>query len=145
MIRDLSPGDKKVFLSMVKSFYSSAAVAHDVDSQNFETTFDAAMSKSQFMRALIIEDNGAPVGYALLSFTYSNEVGGMVVLVEELYINEACRSKGFGSKLFEFLEREYPSAKRFRLEVREDNRKAIELYKRLGYDVLDYAQMVKDI
>lgn len=145
MIRDLSPEDRKIFLSMAKSFYSSAAVAHNVDFQNFNITFDAVMSKSPFIRALIIANDEAPVGYVLLSFTYSNEMGGIVVLIEELYINESCRGMGFGSELFEFLEEEYPSAKRFRLEVRKDNKRAIELYMRLGYKVLDYVQMVKDI
>lgn len=145
MIRDLLPDDREVFLSMAEKFYSSTAVAYSVDSQNFRTTFDVAMSKSPFIRLLIIEEEGTPVGYALLSFTYSNEAGGIVVLVEELYIGEAYRNKGFGSRFFEFLELEYPLAKRFRLEVRGDNKKAIELYNRLGYNVFNYVQMVKDV
>lgn len=145
MIRDLLPNDRDIFLSMVKIFYSSEAVAHNVDFKNFEATFNAAMNKSPFIRALIIEDDGIPAGYALLSFTYSNEVGGMVVLIEELYISDSYRGKGFGSQFLEFLEQEYPLAKRFRLEVVKDNKKAIDLYSRFGYKSLDYAQMVKDI
>lgn len=144
-MRDLLPDDRTVFLSMVKSFYLSAAVAHNVHPRNFEKTFEAALSKSPFIRAFIIEDEGVPAGYAILSFTYSNEAGGMVVLIEELYINETCRGKGLGRKFFEFLEQEYPLAKRFRLEVRKTNKKAIALYDGLGYNVLDYVQMVKDI
>lgn len=144
MLRDLLPDDREIFLSMVKSFYSSSAVAHNVDFRNFEATFEAAMDKSPFLRIFIMEDGGSPMGYALLSFTHSNEAGGLVVLVEELYISEACRGKGYGRAFFEFLEQEYPSAKRFRLEVREDNKKAMDLYYRLGYNVLDYMQMVKD-
>lgn len=144
-MRDLLPGDRKIFLSMVKSFYLSAAVAHNVDSRNFEKTFEAALSQSPFIRIFIIEDQGVPAGYAILSFTYSNEAGGMVVLIEELYISETYRGKGLGRKFFEFLEQEYPLAKRFRLEVTKTNQKAMALYDGLGYDVLDYVQMVKDI
>lgn len=145
MIRDLLPEDRDIFLSMLTSFYSSNAVSHNVDPKNFETTFAAIMDKSPFLRALIIEDGGVPAGYALLSFTYSNEAGGMVVLIEEVYVNDACRGKGLGSRVLEFIEREYPSARRFRLEVREDNVKAINLYNRFGYEAFDYIQMVKDI
>lgn len=144
-MRDLLPDDRKVFLSMVKSFYLSTAVAHNVDSRNFEKTFEAALSQSPFIRAFMIEDKGVPAGYAILSFTHSNEAGGMVVLIEELYISETCRGKGLGRKFFEFLEQEYPLAKRFRLEVRKTNKKAMALYDGLGYNVLDYVQMVKDI
>jgi len=145
MFRNLQSRDRDIFLSMARDFYLSSAVAHKVDFKNFEITFAAATDQSPFMRVLIIEDQEKPVGYALLSFTYSNEAGGMVVLIEELYISEACRGNGYGRRFFEFLEKEYPSAKRFRLEVRKDNEGAIRLYKRLGYNILDYQQMVKDI
>ncbi len=144
MIRDVKQTDKEIFLKMMKEFYSSPAVDHEVNPQNFETTFEAAMNKSPFMRALILEVEGEAAGFGLLSFTYSNEAGGMVVLIEELYINEAHRSQGLGKKYFEFVEKEYPSAKRFRLEVMQDNRKAIDLYKRIGYDILEYTQMIRD-
>ncbi len=145
MFRDLQEGDKDVFLSMVKTFYSSEAVSSPVEPKNFETTFKAAMDKSPFMRALMIEHEGKPVGYGLLSFTYSNEAGGMVVLAEELYIAEAYRGKGYGQAFFAFTEKEYPAARRFRLEVMKGNKKAIHLYEKLGYKPLEYRQMIKDI
>jgi len=43
------------------------------------------------------------------------------------------------------LFKEYPAAKRFHLEVAEENTRAIGLYKKLGYEVLDYVQMVKNV
>lgn len=143
MIRDFLANDRELFLSMAKSFYSSAAVEHNIDARHFEITFDAIMAKNPFLRALIIEDKGV-VGYALLSLTYSNEAGGMVVLIEELYVSEPHRGKGFAKEFFEFLEHEYPLVKRFRLEVRKDNKKAIAFYRKLGYRTLDYVQMIKD-
>jgi ribosomal protein S18 acetylase RimI-like enzyme len=45
----------------------------------------------------------------------------------------------------QFMEDEYPSAKRFHLEVAEENTRAIELYKKLGYEILEYVQMIKEI
>lgn len=144
MIRDAVTSDKQTFLAMAGEFYSSPAVIKPVDPEIFEATFAAAMNKSPFVRLLMIEKDEKPIGYALLSFTYSGEVGGMAVLIEEIQIDEAHRGGGYGHKFFEFLEQEYPTAKRFRLEVSKDNIKAIDLYKRLGYKVLDYAQMVKE-
>ena len=145
MIRDITPKDKMVFLKMAEKFYSSPAVAHKIDSHILEMTFDAAISKSPFIRALIIEDSEMPAGFAILSFSYATEVGGLVVLLEDLYISEACRGKGLGIEFMRFMEREYPAAKRFRLEVTKGNKKAIDLYSKLGYKTLDYMQMVKDI
>ena len=145
MIRDIKKEDKVVFLEMAEKFYSSKAVAHRVDNRIHETTFDTALSKSPFIRAFIIEDNGKPAGFALLSFSYATEVGGLVVLLEDIYISEACRGRGLGSEFMRFVEEEYPSAKRFRLEVTKENHQAIDLYCKLGYHTLDYVQMVKEV
>jgi len=145
MIRDITQDDKTVFLQMAETFYSSKAVAHNVDRQILETVFDTVIKKSPLIRALIIEDNEMPVGFALVSFSFATEIGGLVVLLEDLYISETCRGKGLGSQFMHFLEQEYPSAKRFRLEVTKENQKAIDLYRKLGYKVPDYIQMVKEI
>ena len=145
MIRDVTQGDRAKFLEMAEKFYSSKAVAHNIDRHLLEITFDTAVNKSPFIRALIVEDNYIPVGFALLSFSYATEVGGLVVLLEDLYISETCRGKGLGSKFMQFMEKEYPAAKRFRLEVTKENRGAIDLYCRFGYKQLDYVRMVKDI
>ena len=144
MIRDMMQEDKTIFMAMAKDFYSSKAVAHNIDVKIIETTFDTAINEPHRMRAYIIEDDDKPVGFALTSFYYATEIGGTVVLLEDLYLDETCRGKGFGSKFIEFMEKEYPAAKRFHLEVAKENIRAIDLYKRLGYEVLEYVQMVKN-
>jgi ribosomal protein S18 acetylase RimI-like enzyme len=144
MIRDSVLGDLDTFLTMARDFYASNATAHPVDSKNFEATFAAAIKGSPFVRLLMIEDAEKTIGYALLSFTHSNEAGGIIVWIEELYIRPTHRGMGYGGDVFQFVEQAYPSAKRFRLEVRSDNERAMALYARLGYKVLNYVQMVKD-
>ena len=145
MIRDIRPEDKTVFLKMAEEFYSSTAVEHKIDRRLLEITFDAAIGKSPYVRALILEDDALPVGFALLSLSHATEVGGLSVLLEDLYISEVCRGKGLGSRFMQFMEQEYPEARRFRLEVAKENEKAIALYRRLGYRTLGYVQMVKDM
>ena len=144
MIRDITQEDKNIFMAMAKDFYSSKAVAHNIDNKIIEATFDTAIDKPHVVRAFIIEDSGIPVGFALLSFYFATEVGGLVVLLEDLYLAEACRSKGLGREFIRFIEQEYPSAKRFHLEVTKENTRAIDLYRKLGYEVLEYVQMVKN-
>lgn len=144
MFRDAVYGDREIFLEMAGEFYSSGAVLKPVNPENFVATFNAAMEKSPFMRLIIIEVDGGIIGYILLSFTFSNEAGGTVVWIEEIYIDKAHRRKGIGSGIFSYLEREYPDAKRFRLEVEPGNEGAMRLYGKLGYEVLGYIQLVKD-
>ncbi len=145
MFRNITQSDKEVFLTMAQEFYASPAVMHKIDPNHFVTTFDAAINKNPYFRVLMIESENHVIGYAVLSFTYSNEAGGMVVLIEEVYVDKAHRSKGIGTKLLTFVEKEYPTFKRFRLEVTKDNLRAIDLYKKQGYQMLDYVQMIKDV
>ena len=73
------------------------------------------------------------------------EVGGMAAWIEELYIDEAFRNHGIGSKFFSFLSEELcGKIKRIRLEVGDENDGAKRLYERLGFEFLDYKQMVID-
>ena len=83
-------------------------------------------------------------GYALLAHTWSQESGGDVIWVEELYVLPQFRGKGLGTAFFEELRRKYPHASRFRLELEPDNERAEKLYRKMGFDFLEYCQMVKD-
>lgn len=62
MIRDIRQEDRGIFLEMAKKFFSSKAVAHNLDEHILETTFEVAVNKSPFIRVLIIEDNETPAG-----------------------------------------------------------------------------------
>lgn len=54
------------------------------------------------------------------------------------------RGNGLGKEFFDYLETEYKSVSRFRLELEPGNEKAERLYRRLGFEPLDYRQMVKE-
>ena len=94
---------------------------------------------------IILEFDDNVAGFAHLSFTWSTEAGGMVVLIEDLYIKPAFRGKGLGSFFFNAIFDEYePLACRYRLEVSESNKRAKKLYESLGFEDLNYGQMVRE-
>lgn len=63
-------------------------------------TFDTILKGSPYADGVILEMDGKPVGYGLISLTYSGEVGGLSVLLEELYIREEYRSRRPWKELF---------------------------------------------
>lgn len=145
-IRKLQPQDRERFLELLDRFYHSSAVLHAVPVENYAITFTRCTENDPYTSCYVYEENDIIKGYTLLSFTYSNEVGGLVVLIEELYVPDDFRGQGIGSKLLGFVHETYcDTAKRFRLEVTRTNAGAIKLYERMGYSMLDYLQMTKDI
>ena len=95
------------------------------------------------MRLYVIESGGRPAGYALLALTFSNEAGGDVVWLDEIYIRPEFQGKGLGNEFFDFFEKEFASAARLRLEVEADNDGAVRLYERRGFRPLEYRQFIK--
>ncbi len=144
MIRDMKPTERQTYLELARAFYQSEAVLHPVPECHLERTFEAVIAGSPYVRCLVFEENGVVMGFALLAITWSQEAGGEVVWVEELFVHPQYRGRGLGTTFFRWLEEQYPRAARFRLEIEPDNKGAEELYRRMGFDFLDYRQMVAE-
>ncbi|MGI1659457.1 MAG: GNAT family N-acetyltransferase [Desulfitobacterium sp.] len=128
MIRELRKEDKNLFISMVRDFYDSEAVLHKIPIENIHNTYNEIVSCSPYAKAYLIEEQGETAGYGLISLTYSNEAGGLVVWIEELYIIRKFRGLGLGSNFLDFVKEQFSiDAKRFRLEISKTNKSAQRL------------------
>lgn len=143
--RNFVKDDRDTFFGMVKKFYAPPAVLHFPSDEVMLSAFDAAIDMPQYVKGYLFECDGKPAGYAMVSLKFETEVGGIAAWIEELFVEEEFRGKGIGTEFFEFLKKEHSGKiRRIRLEAGEDNLDAIRLYKRLGFEFLDYRQMVID-
>ncbi len=143
MIRKITENDRQLYYRYADLFYNSDAVNAPVPKENYEITFDEFMRSDDYVWCYIFEIDSKPCGFAMLSRTFSQEAGGVSVTVEEIYIEPQYRNKGLGTQFFEYLKANVPAA-RYRIEVEPDNEKAMSLYRRMGFEVLPYIQMVID-
>ncbi len=145
-VRNFSAEDRDAVLAMVDTFYHSPGVLHPIPTENFAAVFDEMCGGgSHRLRGLVVEHEGRCAGFCSLSFSYSTEAGGSVVLIEEVYIDPAFRGQGLGGEVFTFIHHEYSGkAARLRLEVAPENTRAIALYERLGFEKLPYVQMIRE-
>lgn len=145
VFRKFEEKDRNTFFSMVKKFYAPPAVLHFPSDEVMMSSFDAALKIPELVKGYIFECDGEAAGYAVVSMKFETEVGGMAAWIEELFVEEKFRSKGIGTLFFEHLKKEHSGKiKRLRLEVGDENDGAKQLYKRLGFEMLDYRQMVID-
>lgn len=145
MIKKIDKNDKDIFISLAKEFYSSPAVLHSIPDSHFSRTFEELTASNTYTQGYLFYNKNQVAGYALIAKTFSQEAGGFVIWIEELYIKPEFQNNGFGTEFFKYLERtRSDDTKRLRLEVDNGNVKAAALYKRLGFTLLEYKQYIKD-
>ncbi len=67
-------------------------------------TLRELMFEEKALRAVIAEEDGIPVGMATYYyFRIATFSGKKVLYIEDLYIDEAVRGKGYGTQIFDFL------------------------------------------
>lgn len=91
--------------------------------------------------AMVLEDDGGVAGYALLASFWSNELGGVICVVDELYVAPPHRGRGLATWFVGELARAtapwvpagFREAVALELEVTPHNARARALYERLGF------------
>lgn len=144
-VRDFLPTDKESYLEMASDLFDGPAAIQALPLSYLEHTFEEILAGSPYLRGLILEEEGQTAGYCQLAFVYNNEIDGMYVWMDELYIKPEFRNKGLGSHMFQWVFDEYRGkAKKLRFEVAPDNTDALRLYRRLGFTEWPYIQFTKD-
>jgi GNAT superfamily N-acetyltransferase len=106
---------------------------------------DALFGARPSAEALVAEENGHIVSYALFFHNYSTFLGKRGLFLEDLYVKPATRSSGLGTKMLRALaalavERQ---CGRFEWTVLDWNQNAIGFYEKMGATVLPDWRIVR--
>ena len=141
-IRSMTKQDKSSVFKMMKTFYASPAVFTNGSDEIFTIDIENCINNNPFLEGYIIQDSNNIQGYAMIAKSFSTEFGKQCIWIEDLYIKEEFRGLGHGKALLEFIAKKHSDCI-LRLEVEEDNEKAINLYKKCGFTFLPYLEMKK--
>lgn len=142
VIRNMEERDRSSVIEMMRVFYASPAVLSNGSEEIFKADFDNCVGASPYLEGYIFEISGETVGYGMLAKSFSTEFGKECIWVEDIYIKEAFRGRGIGGRFFDLVNEKYPEAI-VRLEVEEENERAIRVYRKNGFEVLPYMEMKK--
>lgn len=146
LIRRMEPRDADAVYEMMRVFYDSPAVFHtSSDAVLRRDIADCLREDMPLLDGFVLEDNGTLAGYCMTALNYTTEYGGICVWLEDVYFKPEYRGQGLSVPLFAFLERQYPQAVRFKLEVEQENLPAIAAYRKNGYGISPYYEMTKEI
>lgn len=134
--------DRDQVLDMMRVFYASPAVLSNGSEEIFRADIDHCISKSPYLEGYVFENAGNIQGYGMVARSFSTEFGKPCIWIEDLYIKEEYRGLGIGSLFLQHVECKYPDAV-LRLEVEEENERAVKVYQKCGFEVLPYMEMKK--
>lgn len=139
-IRMMNIKDKPEVLEMMRIFYSSPAVLSNGSDEIFLNDIETCINDSPYLEGYVFENLSEIQGYAMIAKSFSTEFGKPCIWIEDLYIKDNYRGQGLGSSFFDFITKKYTDCI-FRLEVEEENERAINVYKKCGFRVLPYMEM----
>jgi len=131
-------------LSFIRQLYEHEEIEFAAD--RVGSALDRLLAQPDWGTVVLIQpsndttaDRPSIAGYALLAYLYSLEFGGMVALLDELWISEAWRGQGLGRKAMGAIEQfcRDRGLVALRLEVGKSNPVARSLYQSLGFRDLD--------
>lgn len=126
--KPLEIADISIITQMMQNFY--AIDNYPMDVEVAKTLFQEFISNEHLGKSWLIYSENKIVGYIILTFIFSFEYGGKIAFVDELFIKETARGKGFGKEAIQFIQGEVSklSLKLLYLEVEPHNENAQKLY-----------------
>ena len=139
-----SPDDSDVLLSMIEAFHTEIGI--ETTAEDRKASIAPILKGSPLAVAYIFGPKNAPMGYLIISFGWSLELGGMDGFLDEIWIRPNVRKRGIGQEMLDSVIKALKGAglKAIHLEVNRDDGATQNLYKRVGFRMRDkYALMTR--
>jgi RimJ/RimL family protein N-acetyltransferase len=142
--RKLKEEDYEEVVSMFFDFYAEDKSRVAVTAQNMKRTI---RHWNDFPNAGCIYTfhlDNCVVGYANFIFYWSNEYGGEIVNLDELFIKKEYRGKGIALRFLADLDKLFGElVAGYELEVHPTNKGVIKLYEKAGFSINENCFMLK--
>jgi diamine N-acetyltransferase len=136
-----TPADAELLLDLMRDYY--AFDGHRFEREKARTALLVLLQNPAFGLAWLILDSATPVGYIVLCFGYSLEYLGRDAFIDEFYLIESHRGRGWGEKTFASVraQAQLQNVRAIHLEVVRRNSAALEFYRKLGFKDHDHHMM----
>lgn len=143
--RSAREDEDETIVSMVMALYTDDPAPTPMSRGMIVSTMARLRAEPLRGRVVVYDVGAGIVAYAILCSFWSNELGGEVCIIDELYVNPEARGRGISTGLVRSLAAGtmpwFRDAVAVELEVTPSNHRARELYQRLGFAPYKNTQM----
>lgn len=97
-VRFATPNDTGLILQMIRELADFEKLLDEVVT-DYKTLHKSLFEDPKAPEVLIAEENKKPVGFVLFFHNFSTFLGRKGIYIEDLYIRETARGKGYGEAL----------------------------------------------
>jgi aminoglycoside 6'-N-acetyltransferase len=145
VLRSAAPDDDDAIVAMGVQLYVEDPGQRAVGPADVRRTLHQFLVQPQRGRVVVVAREERAVAYAILCAFWSNELGGLVCIVDEIFVAPDVRGRGISTALLQALiARRVPGFEAIvavDLEVSPGNARARALYSRLGFQAQKNAGM----
>jgi len=118
---------------MIFELYNEDPEGMPITEEKIIKTVNESIRHPEKVQIIMIHCGNSNIGYGIITFLWSNEYGGDVINIDELFITEEYRNQRAATEFFEYLFEVYKNVVLFELEVTPSNKGALRLYENLGF------------
>jgi ribosomal protein S18 acetylase RimI-like enzyme len=140
IFRPAAAADIGTLLSFMRALNESDPGPTPFDERAACEALERFLANDSFGRAWLILDGSTAVGYIVLTLGYGLEYRGRDAFIDEFFIADSHRSRGWGRAAISFVEDAARSlgVRALHLEVSHSNPRAFDFYRRAGFE--DYSR-----
>lgn len=132
--RPLKHTDYSELKRMIHALYVEDPVNEPITDEKIWKTVTELRNKPCKGKIIIFEKDNVTIGYSILIFYWSNEYGGDILHIDELYVKPEHRERGAASCFFKHIAQTYgEKIVAAQLEVSPSNIRAMNYYQKLGF------------
>ena len=134
--RLMKKGEENIVTQYIKGLFLEDPTPQGMSDKKIKKTIKTLLEHKEKGTIMVFESEKELLGYAMLINFWSNEYGGNVVYIDELFVKKEWRGKGVATTFIQFLvKKRINNAVSLFLEVTPQNKDAEELYKQRGFNI----------
>ncbi len=132
--RQFETSDEETIAELMMAFASEDSEVKPSSAEKIRKTFDELSNHPDKGTILVILDSDEIIGYGILINFWSNEYGGNILDIDELYIKPTHRGNEIGTKFIKYLiDNKFNNSIALQLGTLPSNNRARQLYERIGF------------
>jgi ribosomal protein S18 acetylase RimI-like enzyme len=136
-MRDARTSDVSTLVELMAEF--GAEADYTINRTRARVAFEGLLADPSLGRVWLIESGSTVVGYAVATFIFAMEYGGMVAFLDDFFVRPEFRDRGLGTSALAGIRDAVSSlgGRAMFVEVAGDNDRAISVYGRTGFEMTD--------